>query len=867
MSGTGAQFIIGDVDRTDFVRDEAQCNFNVTSQQPGLCTLQLVFPPEVDPFVVGFDNHFEIFETFEDSDPARVYVGLVEDLAVGFLDDSGWHTITISVASLEKMLDGILVPESDYSQTAAGTIVTTLMSNASSEFKRGVGIGTVNAGATVNRTYDGKTSLWQALTQLATDSGYVVYIDPADVALYFHDRTARVSDFTITSPDILKNQDGSSTIAWKQSKSDFRNKQSIQLANLSLPPESEVFAGDGGTTQFTLANPAREVIAAGLTTAVGASAIGTFTGQPNDGDTISIISFYSPPIAPPDYTLVAVLDNTVFGQVLIGATDVDTYTNLADAINGNPLTAGIAYSSATFANQQASAKQTGSTIVITAKTLGVQGNTIGLASTAANFSWGSDTLAGGTVGVTTNLSIAVLGASSADFYYTPGTSAVLCQVAPVAGASLQVTYYRPSGSQINGSNNANEDLGIGTQWAMMHPRDVTMPTDAIFQMSGVLAAYSTLPAQVSFETFKTGLQPGKLQLVDVDFPLFAAALINGNWLIQDVQATWISGIENASDPKYRHFRYTPNMINSTEVSNYVDMFQQLFSPTPLPLPPSPVVPPQVVTPGPGTQWVQETLRPVSAVSGTDLVVDGSDNTVVTSASYTFVSGDIGSRLNIGLTTGWTPGEYLITGVTAGAATLNMTPAAVSTTGGHWSLFNGTAYQMTWSPLVSDWTHNQIVILALISGGVTHVLTPFKYDEEGFVIVGPPDPTFGPDYQVTGNNVQLKQATSVGDVLLAVYFPSGLAIIPTTNPHGDDGTVLNPSGDFGRQFQADSFCFDDSAVGKILRIKVSSAAGWDPGDYLITGVGVDSLACVAFLEFNPASGLPFGSGGGVWELIG
>ncbi len=382
---------------------------------------------------------------------------------------------------------------------------------------------------------------------------------------------------------------------------------------------------------------------------------------------------------------------------------------------------------------------------------------------------------------------------------------------------------------IQSINNAAEALGIGSQYASMHPRDIADPAEALQFEAEVLAQYSILPAQFSFDTFKPGLLPGLLLNVAIDFPLFSAGLLDGDWLVQEVNGNWIAGNETASDQSYHHFRYTITVINCTEISNTVDL-----------------------------------LRKVSAVSGTDLTVDGSDNTVVTSATYTFVSGDIGSRINIGSATGWTPGEYLITGVTAGAATLNMTPAAVSTTGGIWSLFNGTAYQSTWTAQTSDWTHNQIIILVLITAtdGVSHVLMPFKYAEQGFVIVGPPDPTTGPDYEVTGNTVTLKAATSAGDILLAVYFPEGVPGTTNVNPHGDDLQARASFGDFGLWVSSDSFCFDSSAVGKIMRI--TGNENWTPGDYLVITVGTDSMACWAALEFSPFVGPD--PTGGIWELI-
>src|SRR5262249_10166917 len=107
-----------------------------------------------------------------------------------------------------------------------------------------------------------------------------------------------------------------------------------------------------------------------------------------------------------------------------------------------------------------------------------------------------------------------------------------------------------------------------------------------------------------------------------------------------------------------------------------------------------------------------------------------------------------------------------------------------------------------------------------------------------------------------------QATSAGDVLLAVYFPEGVPAVANTNPHGDDMVADGGSGDFGRWVSSDSYCFVDADNGKIVRI--TGGDGWTPGDYLITAIGTDDKVCMAALEFDPAFG---GATGGIWELIG
>ena len=73
---------------------------------------------------------------------------------------------------------------------------------------------------------------------------------------------------------------------------------------------------------------------------------------------------------------------------------------------------------------------------------------------------------------------------------------------------------------------------------------------------------------------------------------------------------------------------------------------------------------------------------------TDLVVDGTSSKKVTSAGYTFVAADVDGILAVTTGAGWTIQDYRILSVAAGAATLDRSPAAISTTGGTYSLNRG-----------------------------------------------------------------------------------------------------------------------------------------------------------------------------------
>lgn len=75
----------------------------------------------------------------------------------------------------------------------------------------------------------------------------------------------------------------------------------------------------------------------------------------------------------------------------------------------------------------------------------------------------------------------------------------------------------------------------------------------------------------------------------------------------------------------------------------------------------------------------------TGLSGTDLVIDGTLNTKVTSATHNFTSIDVGLVLSVSAGTGFTVGSYTISSVAANAATLSSAVGTVSSTGGTWAL--------------------------------------------------------------------------------------------------------------------------------------------------------------------------------------
>ena len=122
------------------------------------------------------------------------------------------------------------------------------------------------------------------------------------------------------------------------------------------------------------------------TAAVAATSLLTFTGQPSNGDTVTIDSKV--------YTYQTTLTN-IDGNVLIGASAALSRDNLVDAINLGA-GAGTDYALATKLHRTVSAAANAANMDATAKTPGTSGNSIVTADTGTLLAWTGGTLAGGT---------------------------------------------------------------------------------------------------------------------------------------------------------------------------------------------------------------------------------------------------------------------------------------------------------------------------------------------------------------------------------------------------------------------------------------------------------------------------------------
>lgn len=130
------------------------------------------------------------------------------------------------------------------------------------------------------------------------------------------------------------------------------------------------------------------------TPAAAVAATGTITNSVSfsDGEQILIGSSNNPSV----YTMRTALSSpSIKNEVLIGANVAASLTNLKAAVNGSA-GSGTTYSTGTVAHIEVTATTlTGTTLVISATSLGVAGNSIATTTTAASATWGATTLTGG----------------------------------------------------------------------------------------------------------------------------------------------------------------------------------------------------------------------------------------------------------------------------------------------------------------------------------------------------------------------------------------------------------------------------------------------------------------------------------------
>ena len=523
---------------------DSQFSWNDLRQSRASTSIPLILSPTSTYSPIN-EWSVEIYET----DGSRVWIGTIQGTDIRWIGNDGWRIMTLTCVGLMKALDGTQLPAKKYANpVSCGSLLTEQFAFVQSG---ALTLGTISAGATIPNI-DVSGTYKDLADRCALLSGYVAFINPRDATFNFVDPTTNPAAYIVdSSPGMILWE----SLRWKESADDQRDQQLIQVAAGTTGSLIDVFDGDGTTTVFTLSASPAAIVSAVVTGSTRASVTGTFTAtNATPGDTVTIGSA--------TYMYVSVLNNDLFGEVLVGATSQDSAKNLVDAINAKPSQSGITYSIPTWANLSVtSAQPTGSparTFIIYARILGNNGNGIVVSESTSGFTWSSGVTSGG---------MDALPSGTYQIDVATGNTAVNVYPAMPVGTTAVVQYYPSTAPLIS--------VGFGPtmrKWTL----DNASPTQeaAVQVAQAALNTFNGVPATSSYESDVPGLFVCDYVPVGITYPITAPARLNGNWILQEVQAVLIPGKDTLQAP-YNHFRYTYELVNSLGVPPFTQFIDAL----------------------------------------------------------------------------------------------------------------------------------------------------------------------------------------------------------------------------------------------------------------------------------------------------
>ena len=487
------------------------------------------------------------------------FAGTIDSVEVNWLGNAGDCTAIITPVSLEACFDNLLIPPRSYTAQTAGYIVADLLSTVCAGVP--VTAGTISAGPTIpGPTIYAFDSVSSAFDTLATLAGFTWYVDPATQTLQFNLPSTTAAPLTITGDNtILESMD------WLWSRQNYRNMQVAKLSFAAFPPSTDFFSPGG--TSFNLSFPADSITSAYLTDSTRALVTCAINTIPANGDTVTVGSTV--------YTWKTTLDNTQEFEILIGASTAACATNMIAAILADPTQAGTLFSLPTWANGLFNAQSWGASgVAALVKLPGTDGNVYPVsASNPTSITWSSATAESGAgAGTGTTLQVGTAGASTpSDLTYTQGSTAITLAVASTS--NLVVVYWRIGGDCIAVRDDALIaaraviEHGTGKYEMLTDDSSETNVQSGLTFARAALTTYDDLPITFYFYTNSSaGLMPGLWLHLNYVGPANLAAMVNGYWLIQEVDATLIPGSQI--------WQYQVYVVNATVV-NYLNFWLNL----------------------------------------------------------------------------------------------------------------------------------------------------------------------------------------------------------------------------------------------------------------------------------------------------
>jgi hypothetical protein len=635
-------------DQSHRLHVEEQITFSWIVKQRGTATVPIYIAAD-DAYEPTIGSQVCLWDITADAN-YEVFSGTIDDAEVKWIGTQGDRMITLTCVSLEQCFDTIRLPALLFETQTAGAIFTALFAYAAG---CPVSLGTVADGPVVGQFLTSDfPSIADMFDRLATIASFVWGVDPQDGTLYFHAPDLTPVPFTLSSEDvqweqftlkterhdyrnrqILKPNSNASVTSSElfsgSGQSSFTMLRPVdQITNAWLTQNTQnsatgTFTGQpavGDTVSVAYAATAGSdfkwsagalfpvdsiivdsngyyqkcTIAAGATGGTEPAWIEIFGQITND----NLVTWQNQGPAgfadgnAADYTFTDALDNTQFGQVLIGATVAATAQNLADAINAIQSKAGVTFSLPTWENPLLNADEPAgaSTIVVRNKPAG-QGYIAALSWTGAAFSFDSNVTHGGVTTFGTNVITfgvegQTTGGSIFTIVYNPGSDIVKSATPLQPGNRLQIEYKASNAGYVIVEDTADVEAraiiegGTGKyQQSSSDDSALSLP-QALQLAQQQLTAYGVIPQTFEFTTLKAGLYVGKVLSISMTEPHGVggmAALVNGSWFVQEINAEVIpiygpNGESNRFLPGGGHYRYTVRVIDVAQIASWIDFW-------------------------------------------------------------------------------------------------------------------------------------------------------------------------------------------------------------------------------------------------------------------------------------------------------
>ena len=248
-------------------------------KQRGVASIALSIPAG-DTYLPKIGWQLYLFDISPVSGQVIVFAGTFDKVESSWWGVNGDRLVVFSCTSFEQCFDTIRIPGRLYQNQTAGFIFNDLLSLATGWPGT---TGTIDSGGIIQSFHiEDSPTLAETFTKLGNLANYIWGVDITTLEIFFTPPGASPSPFALEQTDVIWQE-----LSYNDNRQDFRDREIIELDYDAFFRSAECFAGSGQTV-FQLRNPVHDVTGAWITKNTQNTATGSFSGQPANGDTVTV---------------------------------------------------------------------------------------------------------------------------------------------------------------------------------------------------------------------------------------------------------------------------------------------------------------------------------------------------------------------------------------------------------------------------------------------------------------------------------------------------------------------------------------------------------------------------------------------------